>query len=120
MSSDRIREYEAIRGGAAVGSISARSPIGVAGPHRAPDRQGPLPNDIQALTPGSGCYSAWLSPQARMITDMHVLEGDGLLLLDVPADLADAVLQRLEQFLFSEDVQLQSLAGSLEAVWLHG
>jgi folate-binding protein YgfZ len=55
-----------------------------------------------------------------MITDLHVLQGDGLLLLDVPADLADALLQRLDQFLFSEDVQLQSLAGALAPVWVHG
>lgn len=55
-----------------------------------------------------------------MVTDMHVLQGDGMLLLDVPADLADAVLQRLDEFLFAEDVQLQSLAGSLSSVWVHG
>jgi folate-binding protein YgfZ len=55
-----------------------------------------------------------------MITDMHVLQGDGLLLLDVPADLAAPLLQRLDQFLFAEDVQLQSLADALTSVWVHG
>jgi folate-binding protein YgfZ len=120
MSVDRIRDYQAIREGAAIGSIARRSPIGVAGRDRASYLQGLLTNDIEALSAGSGCYAAWLSPQGRMLTDMHVLQGDGLLLLDVPADLAETVFQRLDQFLFSEDVQLQSLHGALEALWLHG
>jgi len=55
-----------------------------------------------------------------MLTDMHVLESDGMLLLDVPAAQAEATASRLEQFLFSEDVKLASLAGALTTVWVHG
>src|SRR5919107_4472491 len=109
MSIDRIRDYQAIREGAAIGSIAPRAAIAVAGRDRASYLQGLLTNDIEALQPGSGCYAAWLTPQGRMITDMHVLQGDGLLLLDVPADLVDAVLQRLDQILFGEHVQIPSL-----------
>ena len=68
--------------------------------------QGLLTNDIEALTAGTGCYSAWLTPQGRMLTDMHVLESGDMMLLDVPADQLQSTLQRLDQFLFSEDVQL--------------
>jgi len=110
----------AVREGAAIGSISPRAQIAVAGPDRASYLQGLLTNDIQALAEGSGCYAAWLSPQGRMLTDMHVLQSSGLLLLDVPADQASAVLARLDQFLFSEDVRIESLAESMTGVWLHG
>ncbi len=41
-----------------------------------------------------------------MLTDMHVLESDGMILLDVPAEQGQATLERLDQFLFTEDVQL--------------
>src|SRR5215510_13091772 len=99
MSLDRIKDYQAIREGAAIGSIAARAAIGVAGRDRASYLQGLLTNDIEALTPGSGCYSAWLTPQGRMLTDMHVLESGDMLLLDVPAETADATLARLEQFI---------------------
>jgi hypothetical protein len=80
----------ALREGAAVGSISPRAQIAVAGPDRAAYLQGLLTNDIQALAEGSGCYAAWLSPQGRMLTDMHVLQSAGMILLDVPADQASA------------------------------
>ena len=120
MSFDRIKDYDAIREGAVLGSVDRRAQLAVAGPDRASFLQGLLTNDIETLQPGSGCYSAWLSPQGRMIADMHVLQSETMILLDVPADLLDSLLQRLDQFLFAENVQLQSLAAALTSVWVHG
>ncbi len=113
-------DYRYIREEAAIGAIAPRQPIAVAGPDRATYLQGLLTNDIPALSPGTGCYSAWLTPQGRMLTDMHVLQSDGMILLDVPAETADATRDRLEQFIFTENVQVESLAGKLTGVWIHG
>ena len=112
--------YRAIQQHAAIGAVAPRLQIAVAGQDRAAYLQGLLTNDIQALTPGNGCYSAWLSPQGRMLTDMHVLESGGMILLDVPAETLESTIQRLEQFIFTEDVTVGSLAGTLSSVWLHG
>jgi folate-binding protein YgfZ len=112
--------YRAIREGAATGALEPRGQIGVAGRDRASYLQGLLTNDIQGLSAGTGCYSAWLTPQGRMLTDMHVFESGDMILLDVPAGQVEATLQRLDQFLFSEDVQVADLAGSLRGVWVHG
>jgi len=117
---DRPDDDDAIREGAAIGAISARLQIAVAGSDRASFLQGLLTNDIQALTPGTGCYAAWLTPQGRMLTDMHVLESGSMILLDVPAATMAPTLERLEQFLFSEDVRIGSLADALTGVWVHG
>jgi folate-binding protein YgfZ len=65
-----------------------------------------LTNDIQALSPGSGCYSAYLTPQGRMLADMRVLDLGEVLLIDLDHDLSADVLARLDQFVFSEDVEL--------------
>jgi folate-binding protein YgfZ len=109
-----------IRTGAALGAIAPRRQIAVAGKDRASYLQGLLTNDIQALTAGTGCYAAWLTPQGRMLTDMHVLESGTMILLDVPAEATDAIVARLDQFIFTEDVRVESLAESLSGVWLHG
>src|ERR671910_911516 len=97
MSGNRISlpEYTALREGAGIGAISARAQIAVAGKDRASYLQGLLTNDIQALTPGTGCYAAWLTPQGRMITDMHVLESGSMILLDVPAATLASTVERL-------------------------
>ena len=113
-------DESAVRSGAAIGSISARAQVAVAGPDRATYLQGLLTNDIQALTEGSGCYAGWLTPQGRMLTDMHVLQSAGMILLDVPAEQVDSILARLDQFLFSEDVRIESLAEAMTGVWVHG
>jgi folate-binding protein YgfZ len=112
--------YRALRENAVIGAVAARSAIGVAGTDRTSYLQGLLTNDIQALNGGTGCYAAWLTPQGRMLTDLHVFESGDTMLLDVPADRVEATLQRLDQFLFSEDVRLADLSQALRSVWVHG
>jgi tRNA-modifying protein YgfZ len=113
-------DYRVLREGAALVIGGDRGRIAVSGRDRASYLHGLLTNDIQALTPGTGCYAAWLTPQGRMTTDMHVLESGDMILLDVPAAQRDAVLQRLDQFLFSEDVRLQDVTGAIASIAVHG
>ena len=68
---------------------------------------GILTNDIEGLAAGDGCYAAVLTPQGRFITDMHVYELGDEVLVTLPRSLASAVRDRLDQFIFSEDVQVE-------------
>ncbi|HEY1307167.1 MAG TPA: glycine cleavage T C-terminal barrel domain-containing protein [Vicinamibacterales bacterium] len=116
-----LQDHDAIiRTGAAIGAIAPRRQIAVAGKDRGSYLHGLLTNDIQVLTPGTGCYAAWLTPQGRMLTDMYVLQSEEMILLDVPAETVDATVARLDQFIFTEDVRVESLAETLAAVWVHG
>ena len=63
-----------------------------------------MTNDIEALTPGTGCYAAMLTAQGRMISDMYVDELGDSLLVRVPIALAAQIREHLERFVFSEDV----------------
>ena len=112
--------YRALKQAAAIGAVAPRTAIGVSGKDRAAYLQGLLTNDVQALEAGTGCYSAWLTPQGRMLTDLHIFESGDMILLDVPVADGAATLQRLDQFLFSEDVQFADLSESLTSVWVHG
>jgi folate-binding protein YgfZ len=112
-------DYAALREGAAIGAIAPRGQIAVAGPDRLTFLHGLLTNDTASLSAGQGCYAAWLTPQGRMLCDLHVLESGDMVLLDVPAAETDAIAARLEQFHFSEDVQI-SVLSSLGVTWLHG
>ena len=113
-------DYRVIRDGAAMAELMPRGLIAVSGRDRRSYLQGLLTNDIEALQPGTGCYAAWLTPQGRMTTDLHVLESGDMLLLDVPAAVTSDVLRRLEQFIFSEDVQVGDLSDRLIGVGVHG
>ncbi len=99
--------YQAARQRAASIGRSSRGRIVVSGRDRATYLQGLLTNDIAALKPGTGCYAAYLTPQGRMISDLFVYELGDVILLALPSVAAkDTVLARLDQFIFSEDVQL--------------
>src|SRR5262245_46666692 len=112
-------DYTALHESAVIGAIAARGQVAVAGPERATFLQGLLTNDTASLVPGHGCYAAWLTPQGRMLCDLHVLESGDMMLLDVSANEFVQVADRLEQFHFAEDVQIAAL-DTLRSVWVHG
>jgi len=112
-------DYSALHESAVIGAIAARGQVAVAGPERATFLHGLLTNDTASLVPGRGCYAAWLTPQGRMLCDLHVLESGDMMLLDLPAADVIQIANRLEQFHFTEDVQIAAL-DTLRSVWVHG
>jgi folate-binding protein YgfZ len=112
--------YEAARRRAAWIDRSDRGRILLAGADRASFLQGLLTNDVAALKRGQGCYAAYLTPQGRMIADMHVYELGDRILLTAAGELKEPLLQRLDQSLFSEDVQLRDVTGAYAQVAIVG
>jgi tRNA-modifying protein YgfZ len=105
--------YAAARQQAALIDRTAdRGRIVVSGADRATYLQGLLTNDVAALRSGQGCYSAYLTPQGRMIADMHVYEVGDVILIATNRAVKDTVLLKLDQFVFSEDVQLGDVSGT--------
>ncbi len=98
--------YEAARYRAGLVNRADRGRIVVSGRDRASYLHGLLTNDIETLKVGQGCYAAYLTAQGRMITDLCVYELGDVILLTLPRFVKDAVLAKLDQFVFSEDVQL--------------
>src|SRR3954449_9196057 len=98
--------YTAARQRAAFIDRSDRGRIVVSGSDRGSYLHGLLTNDTTALPAGQGCYTAYLTAQGRMIADLFVYELGDVLLLTLTAGVKDAVLAKLDQFIFSEDVQL--------------
>jgi folate-binding protein YgfZ len=90
--------------------------LAVSGGDRASWLQGLLTNDVENLKEGDVRYSAYLTPQGRMLSDMHVVERGGRILMDVPAQLAASLRDRLDGLIFSEDVQVSDESATLQ-VW---
>src|SRR5579862_2021183 len=113
--------YEAAHAHAAfVDRSDARGRIAVTGADRASYLQGLLTNDVASLQAGHGCYAAYLTAQGRMIADVYVYEIGDLMLLAVARDVKDAVLAKLDQFIFSEDVQLGDVTDTFAEVAIVG
>ena len=70
-----LEQYRALREQAGVIDRSARGRLRLTGADRRTYLQGLLTNDIEALSPGTGCYAALLTAQGRMLADMDSLGG---------------------------------------------
>jgi tRNA-modifying protein YgfZ len=112
--------YRAALDSAVIFERPDRGKIAVAGTDRRTYLHAMLTNDVQALQAGTGCYAAYLTQQGRMIADMRVLELGDLVLLDLPVSVAPVVLQKLDQFVFTEDVRLGDLTEAFAGFTLAG
>lgn len=112
--------YDAARDRAAFLVRTGRGKIAVAGNDRRSYLHAMLTNDITSLQPGTGCYAAYLTPQGRMIADMRVLELGDMVLLEMREDEAASVLQKLDQFVFTEDVRLGDLSEAFDEIRVLG
>jgi tRNA-modifying protein YgfZ len=81
---------------------------------------GILTNDIMALAAGDSCYAALLTPQGRIITDMHVHELGDEILMTLPVSLASDIRDRLDQYIFTEDVQVEDATQSTAHYGVYG
>ena len=108
--------YKAAAASGGVVRRTDRGVLAVSGTDRASWLQGLLTNDLDALKEGEVQYSAYLTPQGRMISDMHVTARDHRVLLDVPAALAAPLRDKLDALIFAEDVQVSDESARL-AVW---
>lgn len=112
--------YQQAHRGAALTDRHERGWIVVSGADRRAYLHGLLTNDIAALAAGTGCYSAYLTPQGRMIADLWLYELGDVLLVSMAAEVKDQVLAKFDQFIFTEDVQLGDVSSSFQSVAVVG
>ena len=115
-----VADYRILRTGAGFVASADRGWIAVAGQDRADFLQGLLSNDVVALSPGNGCYATCLTPQGRMTADMYVFAQRERLLLDVDRGVADALRERLDDLVFTEDVRIEDLTAGSAGFGVHG
>jgi folate-binding protein YgfZ len=68
--------------------------------------QGQVSNDTVALTPGTGCYAAFLTPKGKMLGDLRILDTDDELLLDTERTALQELFNMIRRFSLGYDVQL--------------
>jgi folate-binding protein YgfZ len=68
--------------------------------------QGQVSNDVLALTPGSGCYAAFLTPKGKMLGDLRILDAGSELWLDTERVALQELFNMIRRFSLGYDVQL--------------
>ena len=112
--------YEALREHAAWIDRSARGKIRLTGEDRARLLHAMTTNQIQALTPGEGCYTFFLNAQGRILADANVLCEAESMLLDTEPETRERVFQHLDQFIIADDVTLEDVTEALATIAIEG
>jgi folate-binding protein YgfZ len=100
-------QYRALRESAGVLDRSERGKLRASGSEAADYLQGQLTNDLDALSPGEGCYAALLDRKGHMRADLRVLRlEDEELWLDTEEIATDTVVRHLETYMIGRDVEI--------------
>ncbi|MGI8506224.1 MAG: YgfZ/GcvT domain-containing protein [Solirubrobacteraceae bacterium] len=102
-------EYAAITEGCALVDRSERGKLALVGPDAKSFLQGQVSNDVEALTPGRGCYAAFLTPKGKMLGDLRILDTEHELLLDTERVALQELFNMIRRFSVGYDVELQKL-----------
>src|SRR5262245_11760090 len=106
-------QYRIIATGAGWRRRAERGRLRLVGRDRHAFLQALLTNDISTLAVGQGAYAAYLTPQGRMIADMHVFSRPDYFVLDVPEPGAATLAATLDQLVFAEQVEIQDASTTL-------
>jgi folate-binding protein YgfZ len=112
-----------LREGAVLFELSDRGLIEVSGEDRVRWLNGMVSNDVTALgdaPENSGCYAALLTPQGRIVSDLHILVRGETFWLETGADHVGPVIERLEKYIIADDVELRDATSDLSRFALEG
>ena len=79
--------------------------------------QGLVSNDVEKLAPGRAVYAAMLSPQGKYLFDFVMVQDGDAILLDVAADRAGALAQRLGMYRLRRAVTVAPDPRGVALVW---
>ncbi len=107
---DPLAEYDRARGGAVLVDQSSRGKVEVRGADAARFLHNLSTNDIVRLAPGAGCEAFLTTNKAKVIAYVLIFRQDlaknqPSFWLDATPGAADRVLQHLDRFLISEQVE---------------
>jgi folate-binding protein YgfZ len=108
-------EYERLREAVGLLDRSDRGKFRLTGAEVAEFLQGQITNDVEALTPGSGCYAALLDHKGKIRADMRVLRGEDWFWLDCEAIGHDALARTIKMYSLGRDVKSED-ASSTRAI----
>ena len=113
-------EYAAIRKAAAIMDSPHRAVVELTGKDRLTFLHNLLTNDTKSLAAGHGCYAYLLNLKGRIVLDVNVLHQHDATLLEVDARLADELCRMLNNYLFSDHVQIRNGADDLGRITIIG
>jgi len=113
-------EYWEVRRNTGIMDLSHLGRLSITGRDRSSFLHGLLTNDIASLKENQGVRACLLTPKARVLGDMYIHNLGDRLLLDTGESSSERLKIILDQFIITEDVQIQDSSKELLLLSLQG
>ena len=110
---DIVTQYRKVVRGAGYIERSDRGRLRFDGADAIPFLQALVTADLSGLAAGGRRYSTYLTPNGRMLADLAVIHRGDHVLVDVPASRAQALAERFDTLIFTEDVRVQDASSDI-------
>ena len=99
-------DYRTITEGCGLLDRSERGKLALTGADARGFLQGQVTNDVEGLSPGQGCYAAFLTPKGKMLGDLRILDAGDEVLLDTERVALQGLFNMIRRFSIGYDVEL--------------
>jgi folate-binding protein YgfZ len=99
-------EYRAATEACGLVDRSERGKLALTGTDAKAFLQGQVSNDVESLTPGTGCYAAFLTPKGKMLGDIRILDAGNEILLDTERVALQELFNMVRRFSVGYAVEL--------------
>ena len=111
---------DGLRESAAWLDLSTRGKIRVTGEDRARLLHAMTTQDVQALTPGQGCYAFFLNAQGRILGDVNIFCREDSFLLDTEPETRQKLYDHIDRYIIADDVTLEDVTGEMSTIAIEG
>src|SRR5437763_3232584 len=98
--------YRAITERFGVLDRSERGKLALTGADAGSFLQGQVSNDVESLTPGHGCYAAFLTPKGKMLGAVRILDAGAERLLETERVSLQELFNMIRRFRIGYDLEL--------------
>jgi tRNA-modifying protein YgfZ len=102
-------QQEILRSGCGLVDRSERGKLALTGPEAKAFLHGQVTNDVEGLSPGEGCYAAFLTPKGKMQGDLRILNvgpPTPELWLDTERDTLQPLFTMIHRYKLASDLEL--------------
>lgn len=101
-----LSDYRTVTDACGLLDRAERGKLALSGPDAKTFLQGQVSNDVEALSPGQGCYAAFLTPKGKMLGDLRILDAGDELLLDTERVALQDLFNMIRRFSVGYEVEL--------------
>ncbi len=114
------REFQALISGAGFYDLRSKGSLSISGDDRVRWLNGMVTNNVRDLKEGHGVYAFLLSPQGKILGDLHVYNRGEMLIVDSNRSELPKLLEIFDRYIIMDDVEIANVSDQSVLIGISG